>query len=98
MNRVAFFTKPDCTLCGGAWYVIERVRAQIPFEVEQVDISAPGNEAWFAAYQHDIPVVHLNGQEIFRHRVDERHLRRLLAEEHRASKENSPPRHQDTKN
>ena len=93
MNRVTFFTKPDCTLCGGAWFVIDRVRAQIPFDVEQVDISAPGNEKWFEAYKHDIPVVHLNGQEIFRHRVDEKQLRRLLALENTAPKEDSPPAH-----
>jgi hypothetical protein len=46
--------------------------------LERVDISAPGNERWFDAYRHDIPVVHLNGEEIFRHHVDERRLRELL--------------------
>ena len=80
MNRVTFFTKPDCTLCKGALFVIEKVRRQLGFELESVDISAPGQEAWFEAYKHDIPVVHLNGTEIFRHRVDEAKLRALLAE------------------
>ncbi len=79
MNRITFFTKPDCTLCRGALYVIERVRAKAPFEFESVDITAGGNEAWFDRYRHEIPVVHLNGREIFRHRVDERELRALLA-------------------
>ena len=78
MNRVTFFTKSDCSLCRSALYVIERVRRSEPFELEQVDISAAGNEAWFAAYHHDIPVIHLNGKEIFRHRVDERRLREAL--------------------
>ena len=78
MNRITFFTKPDCSLCRGALYVIERVRTHSPFELERVDISAQGNERWFDAYRHDIPVVHLNGEEIFRHRVDERRLREFL--------------------
>ncbi|MHC4698570.1 MAG: glutaredoxin family protein [Planctomycetota bacterium] len=78
MNRITFFTKPDCSLCRSALYVIERVRTHTPFELERVDISAPGNERWFDAYRHDIPVVHLNGEEIFRHHVDERRLRELL--------------------
>ncbi len=78
-NHVTFFTKPDCTLCNGAMYVVERVRAELPFELESVDITAPGNERWYENYKNDIPVVHLNGEEIFRHRVDERKLRALLS-------------------
>ena len=79
MHKITFFTKPDCSLCDGALYVISRVRAQINFDLETVDISAPGNQKWFDAYQHHIPVVHLDGQEIFRHHVHERQLRDLLA-------------------
>ncbi len=78
MKRVTFFTKPDCTLCDGAMFVIRRVRAHVDFELASVDITAAGNEKWFEAYRHDIPVVHLNGEEVFRHRVDERRLRELL--------------------
>ncbi len=78
MNRITFFTKPDCTLCNSARFVVERVRRQRPFHMEIVDITGPGNEKWFEAYRNDIPVVHLNGHEIFRHSVHERHLRDLL--------------------
>ncbi len=78
MNRITFFTKPDCSLCRSALYVIERVRVQIPFDLETVDISAEGKEKWFEAYRDHIPVVHLNGEEIFRHRVDERCLKAWL--------------------
>jgi glutaredoxin len=78
MNVVTFFTKPDCTLCHGALYVVKRVRVDVPFDLEIVDISATGSENWWDAYRNDIPVVHLNGEEIFRHRVDERRLRELL--------------------
>lgn len=72
--RVTFFTKPDCTLCNAALYVVERVRGRVSFELESVDISAPGQERWFDAYKHDIPVVHINGVAFCRHRVDERAL------------------------
>lgn len=79
MKRVTFFTKPECTLCRSALYVVERVRTRLPFDLETVDISEPGQAKWRALYQNDIPVVHLDGREIFRHRVDERRLRELLA-------------------
>ena len=36
-----------------------------------MDITAEGNEHWFHLYKHDIPVVHINGKEIMRHRVFE---------------------------
>ena len=78
MNRVTLYTRADCKLCNGAMYVIKRVRRGIPFELDYVDIAAAGNEHWLQAYGNDIPVVHLNGTEIFRHRVDERRLRELL--------------------
>ncbi len=78
MNRITFFTKPECTLCNAALFVIKRVQATVPFEIETVDISASGNEEWWEAYRNDIPVVHLNGREVFRHRVEERQLRALL--------------------
>ena len=78
MNRITFFTKPDCSLCRSALYVVERVRRQLPFELEIVDISVCGNEKWRAAYGDHIPVAHLDGEEIFRHGVDERELRGLL--------------------
>lgn len=79
MNQLTFFTKPDCPLCDAAWFVIEKVCAGRNIRVEKIDIAAPGNERWFQAYRHDIPVIHLDGREIFRHRVVERELRRLLA-------------------
>jgi len=80
MNRITFFTRPDCTLCKSALYVIERVRAKCPFLLERIDISAEHHRKWLAAYRDDIPVVHLNGTEIFRHHVDEQRLRQFLKE------------------
>jgi glutaredoxin len=78
MNRITFFTKPDCPLCHSALYVVERVRRGMPFELEIVNISACGNEKWLDAYREHIPVVHLDGEEVFRHGVDERELKELL--------------------
>ena len=41
------------------------------FKYEEVDITAPEHkETWWKMYKYDIPVVHLNGKEIARHRLD----------------------------
>lgn len=78
MNLI-FFTKPECSLCDAAWFVVDKVARAHGVPVERVDISAPESSAWYALYAEHIPVVHLDGVEIFRHRVDERRLRELLA-------------------
>ena len=81
--KLSFFTKPDCQLCDAAYFVVRKVADSLGVHVTKIDISAAGNGQWHEQYQHDIPVVHLDGEEIFRHRVNERELRRLL-ERHRA--------------
>jgi glutaredoxin len=78
MNRITFFTKANCPLCESAWFVIKRLKQRIDFELERVDITEPDNNHWYALYVNHIPVVHLNGQEVFRHHVSERKLRELL--------------------
>jgi len=43
-----------------------------------VDITAEGNEHWYELYKHDIPVVHVDGTEIMRHKVFEQALLDVL--------------------
>lgn len=71
---VRLFTKPDCTLCHPVKFVIQKVQQHIPFRYEEVDISSERNKNWFELYKYDIPVVHFNGVEIARHKLDERVL------------------------
>jgi len=78
MNKITFFTKEDCPLCDAAWFVINKLRDAHGCLVERVDITATGNEMWYDRYADHIPVVHLNGREVARHRVSERQLRALL--------------------
>ena len=78
VNKITFFTKEPCPLCDAAWFVVNRLRQRFDFELERIDITEPANARFYALYYNDIPVVHLNGTEVFRHRVSERALRRLL--------------------
>jgi len=39
--------------------------------IEEVDIEKPENKAWFDMYKWDIPAGHVDGEEIFRHRITE---------------------------
>uniref|UniRef100_A0A3B3CMY0 Glutaredoxin-like protein n=1 Tax=Oryzias melastigma TaxID=30732 RepID=A0A3B3CMY0_ORYME len=49
-----------------------------PFVLQQVDISLPENRLWWDRYRWDIPVFHLNGLFVMKHRVDAALLDRLL--------------------
>ena len=78
MKIVTLYTKPDCHLCDTAHEVLEGMRQDFDFEIEQVDISR--DRALLKRYGVRIPVVAVDGIELFEHRVDDRALRSILAE------------------
>ena len=43
-----------------------------------MDITEKGNEAWFSKYKYEIPVFHLNGTFLMKHRVNEELLEKEL--------------------
>ena len=74
---VTLYGRPGCHLCDEAREVLERVRAEAPFELLEIDIE--GDDELFKRYLERIPVVCLDGQELFDYHVDESALRRRLA-------------------
>ncbi|XP_060939085.1 glutaredoxin-like protein C5orf63 homolog [Limanda limanda] len=70
------FTKDPCSLCDEAKEELEPFKHR--FVLQQVDISLPENKVWLDRYRWDIPVFHLNGQFVMKHRVDVPLLDRLL--------------------
>jgi glutaredoxin len=74
---VALYGKPDCHLCDDARVALERVREQVPFELIEQDITT--DEALHRAYFERIPVIALDGEELFDFFVDETALRTALA-------------------
>jgi glutaredoxin len=76
VRTVTLYGRPGCHLCDDARVVLERVRAGTPFALEEVDIE--GDDALFKRYLERIPVVALDGEELFDHFVDEAALRDRL--------------------
>ena len=72
MSRLTLFGRPGCHLCDDARAVLERVGE--PFDV--VDIE--GDDALFKRMLERIPVVALDGEELFELFVDEEALRARL--------------------
>jgi glutaredoxin len=74
---VTLYGRPGCHLCDDARAVLERIRAERPFELREVDIES--DDALFRTYLERIPVVALDGEEVYDYRVDEADLRARLA-------------------
>ena len=77
MTVVTLYGKPGCHLCDEARAVVDQVRRERPFDLREVDITL--DPALHARYGERIPVVELDGEEVFELRVDPVELRRLLA-------------------
>ena len=77
MSVVTLYGRPGCHLCDDARVALERVRARHPFTLREVDIDA--DDELFRRYLERIPVVSLNGEELFDYHVDEQALGRRLA-------------------
>ncbi|XP_042244171.1 glutaredoxin-like protein C5orf63 homolog isoform X1 [Thunnus albacares] len=76
LPTLTLFTKDPCPLCDEAKEALQPLRHRFVFQ--QVDISRPENRSWFDRYRWDIPVFHLNGQFVMKHRVDVALLDKLL--------------------
>ena len=74
MSEVILYAKPGCHLCEEARTVVERVRAEHAFELVEVDVTL--DPVLHRRYGERIPVLALDGEELFEFFVDEA----LLAE------------------
>jgi glutaredoxin len=76
VRTVTLYGRSGCHLCDDARATLERVRARHPFVLREVDIEA--DDALFKRYLERIPVVVLDGEELFELFVDEETLARTL--------------------
>ncbi|XP_053148216.1 glutaredoxin-like protein C5orf63 homolog [Hemicordylus capensis] len=65
---LTLFTKNPCPLCDEAKVVLDPYKHK--FVLQEVDIMLPANSVWYERYKYDIPVFHLNGQFLMKHRVN----------------------------
>ena len=79
MRRVVLYGKPGCHLCDEARAVVAAVRAQQPFDLEEVDVST--DPELHRLYGDRIPVLALDGDELFEFHVEADELARRLQSE-----------------
>ena len=76
MTTVTLYSRPGCHLCDDAREALHRVARRAPFELNEVDITQ--DDALHARYLERIPVISLNGEELFDYHVDEDALERHI--------------------
>jgi glutaredoxin len=74
--HVIVYSRPGCHLCDDAKHAIQTACRDDEFTFEEIDIES--DRELLRKYQYDIPVVTIDGQEVFRHRVDVSKFRELV--------------------
>jgi glutaredoxin len=82
VTAVTLYSRPGCHLCEEARAVLDRLRETTAFEIDEIDIEA--DDVLHARYLERIPVVAIDGEELFDYTIDEEALiRRILYREGR---------------
>lgn len=77
MREIVLYGRRGCHLCDEARTTLERIRVELPFALVERDIER--DDTLLKAYLERIPVIALDGEELFDFFVDEAELRRRLA-------------------
>lgn len=79
-HLVELVTSPGCHFCGFAREVLERVGAEVPLQVTEVDLDSPAGQAALARWRVPFPPMVILDGELFSYgRISERKLRATLA-------------------
>ncbi|HXW57871.1 MAG TPA: glutaredoxin family protein [Solirubrobacteraceae bacterium] len=73
---VTVYSRPGCHLCAEAMAALRELQGELRFELRERDIA--DDDALHRAYLERIPVIALDGEELFDYFIDEAVLRERL--------------------
>jgi glutaredoxin len=76
LTLITVYSRPDCHLCTDAIAALQALQEELGYALEERDIGS--DEGLMRAYFERIPVVALDGEELFDFFVDEAILRERL--------------------
>lgn len=76
---LTLYTKHPCPLCDILKNELQ-LRFSGRYQLQEVDITTPGNEQYLELYKYEIPVLFLERQFVCKHRLDSELLERKLQE------------------
>jgi len=77
MREIVLYGRPGCHLCDEALALLKRLQGELAFALVERDIEQ--DDDLMRRYLERIPVIALDGEELFDFFVDEAELRRRLA-------------------
>ena len=86
--HVIIYSRPGCHLCDEAKQAIEAADCGDEYTLEEINIES--DPALLSRYQYDIPVVTINGDDAFRHRITSEAFRERLLTGSGASTHSQP--------
>jgi len=76
VSTITVYSRPDCHLCAEAMQALRGLQQELGFALQERDIDE--DEALQRAYFERVPVVALDGEELFDYFIDEPLLRERL--------------------
>jgi glutaredoxin len=74
--EITVYSRPDCHLCADAMVALRALQGELGFELRELDIDR--DDALQRVYFERIPVIVLDGEELFDYFIDEALLRERL--------------------
>jgi glutaredoxin len=75
--NVTIYSRPGCHLCDDAKQIIAAADCDEDYTLDEINIESSSD--LLRRYQHDIPVIMINGIEAFRHRLTVEQFQSALA-------------------
>jgi len=75
-HTINFYTKEGCHLCEAALNIIEQAAEKIDFQYNLIDITT--DDELMKKFDIDIPVIEIDGEIAFKHKVDKKKLISIL--------------------
>ncbi len=87
-NQVILYTRPGCHLCDEAKQAMRAANCSNEYTLQEINIES--DPELLRRYQHDIPVITVDGVEAFRHRLTSQAFRERLRSRAGASPPSQP--------
>jgi 4a-hydroxytetrahydrobiopterin dehydratase len=72
--EITLYTRADCPLCDKAKASIRAAESLYRLNIDLREVDIDGDADLQARFTNDVPVIYVDGSEVFRHRVDPREL------------------------
>lgn len=75
-SKLTLYSRQDCCLCDAMKAVINKVAANLPLEIDEIDVD--GSLELREKFANQVPVLFIDGRKAFKYRVTERELKSKL--------------------